>query len=116
LDYTNIDNYGKYSQKENADSISALIASSPSVRTAIMAYPGFGHLWQQADMSDVDIVLSIVEASAPAGDEASEAADAQSSNRTLLQQFPGHSVILSLCPYLVAQASATSLLLTYILQ
>ena len=75
---------------------------------ATMAYPGFGHLWQQADMSDVQIVLSIVEASAPAGDEASEAADAQSSNRTLLQQF--HSVILSLCPYLVAQASATSLL------
>ena len=95
---------------------SALVASSLSLRTATMAYPGFGHLWQQADMSDVEIVLSIVEESAPAGDEAPEAAEAQSSSRIVLQQFPGHSVILSLCPYLVAQASATSLLLTYIIQ
>jgi hypothetical protein len=76
-----------------------------------MAYPGFGHLWQQADKSDVETVLSIVEESSPAGDEST---DAQSSNRTVLQRFPGHSQILSICPYFDAQASMLAWLVCYV--
>lgn len=62
-----------------------------------MAHPGFGHLWQQAEMSDVDIVLYADVEAAQSGDCAL--------NRTLLQQFPGHSQILSPSPYFKAQAS-----------
>jgi hypothetical protein len=72
-----------------------------------VAHPGFGHLWQQAEMSDVEIVLSVVNKANLAGDEAAEAQMTQSwGSATVLQQFPGHSPILSLSPYFVAQASA----------
>jgi hypothetical protein len=67
-----------------------------------MAHPGFGHLWQQAELSDVDIVISYAQAKGSGGDEDPEALD---SCRTLLRQFPGHSPLLSLSPYFVAQAS-----------
>ena len=76
-------------------------------RTLTMAHPGFGHLWQQAEMSDVEIVISVAEGTVSAGDETTEA---QNSTRTILQQFPGHSPILSLSPYFVAQASIENLL------
>lgn len=66
-----------------------------------MAHPGFGHLWRHADMSDVQIVLSVVNDTYPAKNEAPEA---QNSNRRVLQQFPGHSQILSL---LVPMPSST---------
>jgi hypothetical protein len=71
-----------------------------------MAYPGFGHLWQQTDMSDVEIVLSCEEEPDPRN---YPYAEAQSSNKVVLQQFPGHSQILSLCPYFVAQVGSVSL-------
>lgn len=67
-----------------------------------MAHPGFGYLWQEVDVSDVDIVIACVEDAAAANGEAHEAP-----NSTVLQQFPGHSPILSLSPYFKAQASAT---------
>jgi hypothetical protein len=74
-------------------------------RTLTMAHPGFGHLWQQAEMSDVEIVISLAEGTVSAGDETTEA---QNSTRTILQQFPGHSLILSLRPYyFVEQALKT---------
>lgn len=69
---------------------------------ATMTHPGFAHLWMQADLSDVDIVLSVVPDQAPTGDETAEA---QSSNPAILQQFPGHSTIISSSPYFAAQAS-----------
>lgn len=59
-------------------------------------------------MSDVDIVISSVEDAAPTDSEAHEA---QNSTSTVLQQFPGHSPILSLSPYFKAQASDVFLLL-----
>jgi hypothetical protein len=67
-----------------------------------MAHPGYKHLWQQAEMSDIDIVIRVAEDIAPAGDEAPEGQD---STPTVLQQFPGHSQILSPSPYFVAQVS-----------
>jgi hypothetical protein len=57
-------------------------------------------------MSDVQIVLSFVQDSSPADDEGPEA---QSSNHTVLHQFPGHSQILSICPYFHAQVPTVSL-------
>jgi hypothetical protein len=71
-------------------------------RTLDMAHPGFGHLWQQEETSDVEIIISVAEEKTSAGDEFPEA---RSSSCTFLQQFPGHSQILSLSPYLLAQAS-----------
>jgi hypothetical protein len=56
-----------------------------------MAHPGFGHLWQQDEMPDIDIVVSVVNDNAPTGDEAHKAQD---STRNVLQQFPGHRMIL----------------------
>jgi hypothetical protein len=53
-------------------------------------------------MSDVDVVISCVEDAAPA--------DSEARNSTVLQQFPGHSPILSLSPYFKAQASEDSVL------
>ena len=53
-------------------------------------------------MSDVDIVISVAEDTTSADGETSEA---QNSTRTFLQQFPGHSLILSYSPYFKAQAS-----------
>lgn len=70
-----------------------------------MTHPGFGHLWMQADLSDVNIILPVVPDQAPAGDEASEA---HNSNLIILQQFPGHNAILSSSPYFAAQASICS--------
>jgi hypothetical protein len=68
-----------------------------------MAHPGFGHLWQQDETSDVDILITVAENTTSAGNETPEA---QSSTRTFLQQhFPGHSQILSLSPFFLAQAS-----------
>lgn len=75
-----------------------------------MAYPGFGHLWQQADMSDVDIVITCPNDAASARDEAPEA---HTVNSTLLQQFPGHSTILSSSPYFNAQASVQRMFMLY---
>jgi hypothetical protein len=74
-----------------------------------MAHPGFGHLWQQAEMSDMDIAVICVQ---DEGFEDGEPLGAQEVYRfidqktTLLQQFPGHSMILSSSPYFKAQASA----------
>jgi hypothetical protein len=68
-----------------------------------MAHPGFGPLWQQAEMSDVDIVISVADG-VTAHDQ-----DHQAHRHNVLQQFPGHSLILSLCPYLKVQASADPL-------
>ncbi len=67
-----------------------------------MAHHGFGHLWKQEDMSDVEIVLCYAEDNAPAGDESPEAL---SSKHIVLQQFPGHSQIMSFSPYFRAQVS-----------
>ena len=56
----------------------------------------YAHLWQQEELSDVDIVLATV----------GHAADGQlgeSSNQ--LRVLPGHSVILSNIPYMHAQVS-----------
>lgn len=71
-----------------------------------MSHPGFGHLWQQAEVSDVTIMLSDVEGAPPSADEAPEA---QNSN-PVVSSFPGHSQILSLSPYFLAQASITNVL------
>jgi hypothetical protein len=70
-----------------------------------MSHPGFGHLWQQAELSDVEIVILCASDTVPEGDEAPEA---EGSCSTLLRQFPGHSPILSLSPYFVAQVSQTA--------
>lgn len=64
-----------------------------------MSHPGFGHLWKQAETSDIDIVLSIVRDVDPAGDETSEA----QARNPVLQQFPGHSLLLSVSPFFAAQ-------------
>lgn len=82
-----------------------------------MAHPGFGHLWQQAEMSDLDIVISCDYAAAVGEDASGEPEDVlayrqllpQSQQDTLLQQFPGHSTILSLSPFFKAQASVRCL-------
>lgn len=55
-------------------------------------------------MSDIDIVVCIADDNAPVGDEAHEAQD---SSHNVLQQFPGHRMILSLSPYFEAQARLT---------
>jgi hypothetical protein len=68
-------------------------------------HPGFGHLWQQADLSHVDIVIACAKNAAAVGDEAQDG-----QNSTLLQQFPGHSTILSSSPYFKAQASVKLLM------
>lgn len=65
-----------------------------------MAHPGFGHLWKQSEMSDIDIVIACPVDEGSGGDDAH-----MLENSTLLQQIPGHSPILSLSPYLKAQAS-----------
>lgn len=70
-----------------------------------MAHPGFGHLWKQTEMSDMNIVIACAQDAASAGDEIPEGP-----NSTLLQQFPGHSMILSSSPYFKAQASDESIL------
>jgi hypothetical protein len=67
----------------------------------IMAHPGFGHLWKQTEMSDMNIVIACAQDAASAGDE-----NPEEHNSTLLQQLPGHSMILSSSPYFKAQASA----------
>jgi hypothetical protein len=76
-----------------------------------MTHPGFGPLWKQAEMSDVVIVLSIAHNAASTGDETPQEVSDQalSSYHTVLQQFPGHSPILSPCPYFAAQARTLTL-------
>ena len=65
-----------------------------------MAHPGFGHLWQQADLADIDIVICVSsENTDPAGTTAAEGPEQQ----TVLQRFPGHSPIISVSPYFLAQ-------------
>lgn len=66
-----------------------------------MSHPGFGHLWKQAEKSDVDIVVSISPADVESGSDQTR----EPSNYTVLQRFPGHSLILDLCPYLNVQVS-----------
>lgn len=73
-----------------------------------MAHPGFGRLWQQEEMSDVQIVLLRTQDTAPVGDEQPEE---HSSNHTVLHKFPGHSQILSMCPCFLAQARIVSVYL-----
>jgi hypothetical protein len=68
-----------------------------------MAIPNFGYLWKQEEMSDVDIVISAPSYSASVSSEAPWVND--SNHATLLQQFPGHSLILSYSKYFKAQAS-----------
>jgi hypothetical protein len=76
-----------------------------------MAHPGFGHLWQQAEMSDLDIVISIDYEYVPNGTESQHVlwcrlkAQELHQNDPPLQQFPGHSTILSLSPFFKAQVS-----------
>ena len=53
-----------------------------------MARPNFAHLWQQEELSDVDILLHV------------EPGPGDSS--MLLRRFPGHSQLLSLSPYFMA--------------
>jgi hypothetical protein len=69
-----------------------------------MAHPGFGHLWKQDDMSDIQIMLSTVTETASEGHK-----DTGASSSTVLQQFSGHSmilrIILSCSPYFMAQVS-----------
>jgi hypothetical protein len=45
-----------------------------------------------------------------AATEGDEAPDAQNNNKIVVQQFPGHSPILSSSPYFAAQASASNTL------
>jgi hypothetical protein len=75
-----------------------------------MAHPGFGHLWKQAEMSDMDIAVICTHDEDSEGDErlGAQEVEYRSGNQeiTLLQQFPGHSMILSSSPYFKAQASA----------
>ena len=81
----------------------------------IMAHPGFGHLWQQAEMSDLDIVISVDYEYVPNGTESRHALFWRQYHQQLhendppLQQFPGHSTILSLSPFFKAQASVRRL-------
>ena len=70
-----------------------------------MAHPGFGHLWQQSEMSDIEIVLVVDADADPVGVGATEV---HKVNRTVLQQFPGHSLLLSVSPYFAAQVSTSS--------
>jgi hypothetical protein len=70
-----------------------------------MTHLGFGHLWMQEDLSDVNIMISVVSNQAPVDDEAAEA---QHINPTILQQLPGHKAILSSSPLFAAQASICS--------
>ncbi len=63
-----------------------------------MAHPGFGHLWQQTEMSDVEVVLVVVS-------ESDETSEVHSSKNSVLQQFPGHSQILSSSPLFGTKAS-----------
>lgn len=65
-----------------------------------MAHPGFGHMWQQAEMSDAEFVICVSLEQPPAVAEAFKV-----QHHTVLQQFPGHSLILSCSPYFTAQAS-----------
>jgi hypothetical protein len=53
----------------------------------------FAHLWQQAELSDVDVLLT-----APSSTNQNGNAVAQK-----LAEFPGHTVLLSSSPYLKAQ-------------
>jgi hypothetical protein len=78
------------------------------IRQNSMAHPGFGRLWQQEEMSDVQTVLLRTQDTAPVGDEQPEE---HSSNHTVLHKFPGHSQILSICPYFLAQARIVSVCL-----
>jgi hypothetical protein len=57
---------------------------------------GFGHLWQQEELSDVDLVL--VQQPADADEPPTEAGTAV----VVLQRMPAHSTILSLSPFLRA--------------
>lgn len=50
-----------------------------------MAHPGFGHLWQQSEMSDIEMVLAVGADADPVGVGATEV---HKVNRTVLQQFP----------------------------
>jgi hypothetical protein len=68
-----------------------------------MSHPGFGHLWQQAEKSDVDIAVAV----SPPGVESASGQACEAGNHAVLQQFPGHSLILSLCPYLNVQVNRT---------
>jgi hypothetical protein len=61
-----------------------------------MTHPGFAHLWQQQDLSDVDIVLI---AGAVDSDPAGDSMLTEGCQPLVLQQFPGHSSILSISQY-----------------
>lgn len=52
----------------------------------------FEHVWQQDDMSDLDLVLTASTETQNEGDEAQ-----------ILRKFPAHSLILSNSPFLKAQ-------------
>jgi hypothetical protein len=69
-----------------------------------MAHPGFAHLWQQQELSDVDIVVI---AGAPCAEDSAPAGDSMltEGQPLVLQQFPGHSSILSISQYCKAQVT-----------
>jgi hypothetical protein len=58
----------------------------------------FAHLWQQAELSDVDVLLT-----APSTTDQNSNAPPQK-----LAEFPGHTVLLSSSPYLKAQVHGGS--------
>lgn len=68
-------------------------------RTTMPPGYGFGHLWQQEELSDVDLVLL----QQPADDD--EPSTEAGASAVVLQRMPAHSTILSLSPFLRAMVS-----------
>lgn len=79
-----------------------------------MAHTGFGHLWQQPEHSDVNILICVAadgpdlalepqEHDMVQGQDLSLHHDADNQQLLLLRQFPGHNAILSSSRYFAAQ-------------
>lgn len=69
----------------------------------IMSHPGFGHLWKQAELADLDIVISI--SSGTETEAAGSSAAEELKQQTVLQRLPGHSQIISVSPFFGAQVT-----------
>jgi hypothetical protein len=63
-------------------------------------HPGFNHLWQQEELSDVQLLLA-VEGPAAAEGDASPASN--TTQHEILQVFPVHTAILTCSPFFRAQ-------------
>jgi hypothetical protein len=75
-----------------------LSAVLPDILFISIMQLSFSQLWQQSELSDVDVLLT----APPATNQESDAPPQK------LAEFPGHTVLLSTSPYLKAQVCTTS--------